>query len=334
VPKKSKHPKLRVSVKRGRAGQVWTSYWYDMRGTGQPDIALGTDHAQALRKWAELYLDAPRMAGTLEEAFKAWERGALPAYTNADTRRNYGNCLRAMRPVFGRARWEEITLPILKQYVDKRSAKTRARHEMQLLSVIWSWARLQGLTDRPWPAVGMQRSGWKGKAGVRQIEVQDAPLAAIYKHADQCLRDAIDIATATGLRVYDVLALRLSDVRDGRLVVDAGKTGKRAEFPLAGSVLSEIVERRRAMRGCEHVFLLAAGRRPVTYRRLSDRFTAARAKAAAECPAAADLWLRDMRKRAAQQSESLQAASTLLQHSSTSTTRQHYRQGEIIKPLR
>ena len=334
MPKRSKYPKLRVSVKRGRAGQVWTSYWYDMRGTGKPDVALGTDHAEALRRWAELHLDAPRLAGTLEEAFAGWERTALPAYTNADTRRNYGNCLRAMRAPFGRARWEDITLPVLKAYVDKRSAKTRARHEMQLLSVIWSWARLQGMTERPWPAVGMQRSGWAGKAGVRQIEVQDEPLAAIYKHADQCLRDAIDIATATGLRVYDVLALRLSDVRDGRLVVDAGKTGKRAEFPVAGSVLSEIVERRKALRGCEHVFLLVAGRRPVTYRRLSDRFTAARAKAVPECPAAAALWLRDMRKRAAQQSESLQAASTLLQHSSLSTTRQHYRQGEIIKPLR
>ena len=334
MPKTSKHPKLRTSIKRGRAGQVWTSFWYDMRGTGKPDVPLGTDHAEALRRWAEIHLDAPRMAGTLEEAFRGWETTALPAYTNADTRRNYGNCLRAMRPVFGRARWEDITLPVLKAYIDKRTAKTRGRHEMQLLSVIWSWARLQGFTERPWPAAGMQRSGWKGKAGVRQIEVEDEPLAAIYRHADQCLRDAMDIATATGLRVLDVLALRLSDVRDGRLVVDAGKTGKRAEFILAGSVLLPLIERRQAMRGCEHVFLLAAGRRPVTYRRLSDRFTAARTKAAVECPAAALLWLRDMRKRAAQQSESLQAASTLLQHSSLSTTRQHYRQGETIKPLR
>jgi len=334
MPKTSKHPKLRRSVKRGRAGQVWVSYWYDMRGTGQPDVPLGNDHAAALCRWAEIHLDAPRMAGTLEEAFCGWERTALPAYTNTETRRGYGKCLAALRPVFGRARWDDITLPILAAYIAKRTAKTRGRHEMQLLSVIWGWARLQGLTSRPWPAAGMQRSGWKGKAGVRRIEVHDEPLAAIYRHADQCLRDALDIATATGLRVLDVLALRLSDVRDGRLVVDAGKTGKRAEFVLAGSVLLPLIERRKALRGCEHVFLLAAGRRPVTYRRLSDRFAGARAKAAVECPAAALLWLRDMRKRAAQQSATLQDASTLLQHSSLSTTRQHYRQGETLKPVR
>jgi hypothetical protein len=43
MPKPSKHPKLRVSVKRGKAGQVWISYWYDMRGTGKPDMPLGND---------------------------------------------------------------------------------------------------------------------------------------------------------------------------------------------------------------------------------------------------------------------------------------------------
>lgn len=33
MPKRSKHPRLRVHVKRGKAGQVWTSYWFDNRGT-------------------------------------------------------------------------------------------------------------------------------------------------------------------------------------------------------------------------------------------------------------------------------------------------------------
>jgi hypothetical protein len=42
MPKTSKYPKLRVYVKRGRAGQVWTSYAYDMRGTGEPDIRSAT----------------------------------------------------------------------------------------------------------------------------------------------------------------------------------------------------------------------------------------------------------------------------------------------------
>ena len=41
-----------------------------------------------------------------------------------------------------------------------------------------------------------------------------------------------------------------------------------------------------------------------------------------------------MRKRASQLAGSLQEASTLLQHSSLSVTRQHYRQGDKLKPVR
>jgi integrase len=340
MPKVSKYPKLRVSVKRGRAGQVWTSYWYDNRGTGKPDQALGTDRDEALRRWAEIHLDAPRIAGTLEEAFRAWEeRGLLirpdGRPRSAETVLGYRKCLRMIRGPFGGATWDDIKMPTLKAYIDQRSAKGRAKQEMQLLSVIWNWARLVGLTEKPWPAADMQRSGWKGPTGTRQIDVADVAFAALHKHADQTLRDALDIATATGLRVKDVLGLRLSDVRAGHLVVTAKKGGKRAEFDLAASVvLQPIIDRRKAMREPEHVFLLAAGRRPVSYRMLADRFTKARAAAALDCPEVTLLWLRDMRKRAGQLAGSLAGASELLQHSSLSVTRAHYVQGEKLTPVR
>lgn len=340
MPKSSKHPKLRVSVKRGKAGQVWQSWWFDMRGTGKPDVPLGTDYAEALRRWAELYLDAPRIAGTLEEAFRAWEARGIQHRADGterspETIKGYRKCLRELRGPFSAARWEEVTLPVLRRYVEARSAKARARQEMQLLSVVWSWARLEGLTALPWPAAGMQRSGWKGAAGVRRVVVEDDAFAALYRHADQTLRDALDIATATGLRVLDVLALRLSDIRGGELVSTAGKTGKTGEFDLSAStVLQPIIDRRRAMRGVDHVFLLAAGSKPVSYRMIADRFTKARAEAAKEVPACAGLFLRDMRKRSAQLSSSLAEASKLLQHSSIGVTRRHYRQGDKLKPVR
>jgi integrase len=340
MPKQSKYPKLRTYVKRGRGGQVWISWAYDMRGTGQPDVPLGTDHADVLRRWAEIHLDAPRIAGTLEEAFRGWEaRGVVMRPDgrprSKETISGYLKCLRAIRQPFGGALWAEVTLPALRRYIDARSAKGRAKQEMQVLSVIWGWARLEGMTTLPFPAAGMQRSGWKGPTNAREVQVTDEAFAGLYRHADQTLRDALDIATATGLRVTDVLGLRLSDVRDGELVVQASKTWKRADFALTpGQVLLPLIERRKAMRGPEHVFLLAAGRRPVSYRMLADRFSKARAAAAIECPECAGLILRDMRKRAAQSAGSLQEASDLLQHSSTSVTRKHYRPGQKLRPVR
>ena len=340
MPKRTPYPKLRVSVKRGKSGQVWTSYWYDMRGTGKPDVQLGSDHAAAIEKWAEIATETPRVAGTLAEAFKGWKERGIEVRPDGrrratETIRGYRKCLAELETPFGRARWEDVDLPTLRQYIQTRTAKARARQEMQVLSVIWGWARLEGLTKLPWPAVDMQKTGWKGAPGKRQIEVSDAAFAALHRHADQTLRDALDIATATGLRVTDVLELRLSDVRGGELVVEAGKTGKVGEFDLGASpVLREIIERRKAMRGPEHIFLLAAGRRPVTYRRLAARWIKARAAAAKECPEAAGLILRDMRKRASQLAGSLAEASKLLQHSSLSVTQQHYRQGDKLRPVR
>jgi integrase len=340
MPKKSKYPKLRVYVKRGREGQVWTSYAYDMRGTGKPDIALGRDRTEALRRWAELHLDAPRVSGTLEEAFRAWEARGIEIRSDGEPRSKetisgYRKCLRAIREPFGGARWEDITLPVLRQYIQARSAKGRARQEMQVLSVIWGWARLEGLTSLQWPAVGMQNTGWKGKAGVRQIDIAGTAFAALHKHGDQCLRDALDIASACGLRVMDVLQLRLSDVRGGELVSTARKTGKRGDFDLSASqVLQPIIDRRKAMRGVDHLFMLASGRKPVTYRMLKARFDKARTAAAKEVPACAEIWLRDMRKYAGQLAPDLAAASKLLQHSSLSVTQQHYRQGDKLRPVR
>lgn len=340
MPKKSKYPKLRVSVKRGKAGQVWRSWWFDMRGTGQPDIPLGSDYAVALQKWAEITHDGPRIAGTLEEAFRAWEQRGIEVRPDgrprsAETISGYRKCLAALRPVFKAARWEEVDLPALVKYRNERPAKGRARQELQVMSVLWGFARLEGLTALHFPGAGMQRSGWKGVPGVRQVEVQVDAFAALHKHADQTLRDALDIASATGIRVTDVLKLRLSDVRGGELVNVANKGGKRGDFDISASkVLQPIIDRRKANKTAQHLFLLAAGRKPVTYRMLAERFTKARAAAALECPEAAGLWLRDMRKFAGQLAPSLAAASKLLQHSSLSVTARHYRPGDKLTPVR
>ncbi len=344
MPKRSKHPKLRASIKRGKAGQVWRSWWYDNRGTGKPDVPLGTDYQAALQKWAEIHFDRPMIAGTIEEAFRAFEQHGMSHRLDGQPRKpetiaGYTKCLRAIRGPFGRARWSEITMQGLRAYIKARDAKGRAKQEMQLLSVIWNWARAEGLTDLPFPAAGMQRSTWKGSTNARTVEVGDQAFEAIYKHADQTLRDALDIATATGLRVTDVLALRISDVRNGELVnEDSSKTGKRGEYDLSAStVLQPLIDRRLALRGTEHVYILANYKRPkgkITYRALVERFNVARAAAAKDLPECAGLWLRDMRKRAAALAPSLAEASKLLQHSSLSTTSKHYRRGDKLKPVR
>lgn len=341
MPKKTEYPKLRTRVRRGKDGRVWVSYAYDMRGTGQPDVSLGTDRAEALARWAELHHGGVKARGTLEEAFVGWETRGIEAREDGRRRMpatiaGYRKCLAMLRPVFGRSTWSEISLPVLRRYVQQRSSKSRARQEMQVMAVVWTWARLEGLTDRPWPGEGAGGSGWKGRASAAPREVTDAEFAAIYAHADPVVRAYMDIASATGARPGDVIRLRLSDVRDGVLVIQASKTGKRLEVATAGSVLEDVIAARRAMRRPEHLFLLAdpGRRRPISQRALVERWNAARERAVADCPSAADLQPRHMRKRAAQLAPDLRSASALLDHASPSTTRKHYSPASRVKPAR
>lgn len=341
MPKRSKYPGLRSHSWKTSGGEVRTAYYFEStEGGKRTEKPLGTDYAEAIRQWDELKNRAPRIAGTLEEAFTAWERDELPNYTSAETRKDYGKCLRNLRPVFGPARWVEVTFPLLKQYLRKRSGKTRANRELAVLSVIWNWARGEGLTELTWPAHGMERARWKNPEQAREFDVTDALFAAVYAKADQVLRDCMDIATATAMRLTDCRTVVMPP--DGILHVKASKTGKRAAFDVTLSeVLPGLIERRKAYRASHLMLLSTPTGRPVTQRMLRDRWDAARA-AAVDDPAnvkiADDLrrmWLRDMRKRAADLAESLQAAAELLQHPDQRTTAKHYRQKvAVLKPSR
>ena len=328
------HPRLHGKARRRKSGKVVVYYFYDRRPEGLPDIPLGRDYDEALKRWREIHEHAPRIAGTLQEAFERWERDVLPTKKPV-TRRGYALNLKRLKPVFGPATWDQVDFPALKTYLAKRSAKTQANRELSLLQVVWNWARGEGLTSLPWPAAGMERSRWKNEETPREFAVTDELFAAVYAEADAVLRDCMDTATATGMRLTDCRTVLLP--RDDVLTFKASKTGKRAEFSVSASpVLSAVVARRRAIQA-DHLMLLStpAGK-AVTPTMLRDRYELAR-EAAAKKAEAQDLpefaaairamYLRDMRKRAADLAEDPTA---LLQHDSKRLTQKHY----LSKPAR
>lgn len=334
--KKSKYPRLRSITRRGKNGQVWVYYRFDMRAEGRPDIQLGKKYDAALLLWEKLYNHLPVTVGTVQEAIDRFRERELFKYSNQQTRRSYEKQLKNVESVFGQAAWHEITLPTLRLYLDKRTAKTQGNRELAVLSIIWGKARLWGLTDRQWPAAGVR--GWKNEERPRKIEVTDALFDAIYSSADRILRDSMDISTATGLRVTDVRTLRLpvNDV----LRFKSGKTEKWAEFQVADSpVLRALVARRLAMKAHSVMLLITESGKQVSERMLSERWDEARSKAAKANPELAEhllsMYNRDMRKRAADLADDLEAASRLLQHSSTKLTATHYRtKVEKLKAVR
>lgn len=338
--KKSKYPRLRVHVRRGKAGQVWRWWTYDMRPEGGTEISLGNDYAKALEQWHKLHNHAPMIKGTIQEAIDKWRLECLPSYQDK-TRKDYTRQLGRIEPVFGKAAWHEVTVPVMRAYLDKRTAKTQGNRELSVLSILWGKARVWGMTTLPWPAEGLK--DWKNPEHARKFEVTDELFDAVYAQGDQVLKDCMDLASATGMRLTDVRTIAMP--ADGLLRFRAGKTSKGAYFVVAESpVLTDIVERRKKRDvACTMLIVTPTGRK-LSERMLRDRYDDAREKAAEKAdesnnPGLAEqiraMYLRDMRKRAADLAEDDRHASKLLQHSSESVTRKHYRtKGAKLKAVR
>lgn len=338
------YPRLRSHTRKRKSGKVVVYYVYDRRPEGEPDIALGTDYDEAIKKWTEIHLEKPRLAGTLEEAFKAWETDAesgLLSYTNKNTSGGYAKNLRTLRPAFKDATWDQVDLVALKGYLKRRSAKTQANREVSLLSIIWNWARGEGYTTLPWPAAGMEKSKWKNTEKPRRIKVLDVMWEAIRCEGDQTLQDCMDLGSATGMRLTDCATILLP--KGDTLHLEAHKTGKEAEWDMSlSALLPDLVRRRRAIDTLHLMLLSTPDGRPVTLGMLRYRWDKARLQAVVKAGLANDdelvrsikaLYLRDVRKRAAQKSLSLEAASELLQHDDKRLTERHYGAVRKLRPV-
>ncbi len=341
MPKITRHPRLRTVVRKGARGQRWVYYYYDMRPEGKKDISLGKNHGVALAKWAELFHKQPMLVGTIQEGITRWREQVLigttkspSPYTNSETRIGYTKHLKRIELWCGSMAWEQMTFVLLKQYLSTRSGKVQANRELAIFQIVWNFSRGVGLTELHWPAAGLGRSKWKNAEYAREMEVTDEMFDSVHAQGDQVLRDAMDLASATGMRVTDVRTIPLPP--GSMLHLRANKTKKKADFDInLSQVLPELFRRRRANRKAEHLMFLAGPfKRPVSYGMLRDRFTKARAAAAEKArhegnvdlaEAISGMILRDCRKYAADQAGSLEEASKLLQHGNIATTRRHYR---------
>lgn len=163
------------------------------------------------------------------------KRGGKPIAEK--TRDNYERALRNLEEVFGPASLDEITPPAVATYVDTRSARGAANTEHAVLSKMFRLAIRRGWADSN-PAEGV---GYHHIERRRRYITDDEFVtlyAAIetYQSPKPGQRDIawifLTLAYATGLRVQDVLDVRVSDFRDGFLWIEESKAGVRKKYPL------------------------------------------------------------------------------------------------------
>lgn len=324
-PKTAKNRDLppRMSRRTLKSGAV--HYYY--RTTTGGAIPLGQDLSAAKLKWAELEKRGSLAPSDSWLAVSARYRKEGMTGKAPKTQKEYEAALDRLDAAFEKATLTQIKPHHIREYLDKRTAKTAANREIATLSLVYNWARERGITDAPNPCAGVKKNREAG----RDIYVTDDQYKAVWSVAVPELQDALDIARLTGQRPADVRKMMRDDIRDGHLWVKQNKTGARVGIELVGE-LATVVDRilKRPRRATGRYLVQTDEGQPLTQTMMRDRFDQARKDSGQE-------WqFRDLRPKAATDVGDVREAKELLGHASETTTAEIYRRrrGNTVKPVR
>lgn len=290
---------------------------------------LGDDLNEARRQWADLEGDPVASDDkTFSVVGQRYMREVLPTL-KMHTQRDYTQYFKLLDAVFGAVTIDSIRPFDVAEYLRVRgeTSKVRANREKALFSTIFNHARSWGYTDTTNPCIGIK--GHKEKA--RDRYVSDDEYAAVWACAHPTVQDAMDLALCTGQRPADVLKIVVGDIADGKLSIAQNKTGKKLRIEIEGelaSVIGRIMAKPRDL--VNRALLQDPDGQHLTYFALRSRFDKAREKAGV------NFQFRDLRAKAATDTNDLAHAQRLLGHKNRTTTEIYTRDriGELVKPLK
>jgi integrase len=318
-------------------------FYLDTGEKPRRELPLGTDYVLAVQKWAELTVaDQPRGAlVTFRYAAERYQRDVLPTKaprTRADNLKELAKLYEFFDnpPV----PLDEIEPVDVRKFLDWRgqTAKIRANREKALFSHVFNYARDQGLTAAPNPAAGIKGFVEKG----RDSYIDDATYAAVWAAAEEPLRDAMDLAYLTGQRPADVLKFTRADIKEGELLIEQNKTGKKIRVSIEGR-LAAVIQRLSGRKVISMRLITTSKGEAMTASELRGAFDRARVKAAKDKPELAGLikafQFRDLRAKAGTDTEErsgIAAAQDQLGHTTQAMTAHYvrHRRGKLVKPTK
>lgn len=325
-----------------RARKRWAAvfYYYDTGSKPRKEIPLGNDYAIAVKKWAELQIDAkPRHQEIITFRYVAerYTRDVIPTKA-PNTQRDNIKELAWLYKFFDNppVPLHKIQPINIRQYLDWRG-KIRANREKALFSHIWNKAREWGYTSLQNPCAGIK--GFK-ETGRKNVYIEDSMFDAVYGKASQPLRDAMDLAYLTGQRPSDVLKMTEHDIQDGAITITQNKTGMRLRISIEGElyILMQRITARKTNHKIHSLALIVddSGQR-LTACALRGHFDRARESAGINKE---EFQFRDLRGKAATDktefSGDIRQAQKQLGHT-TITMTEHYiksRKGDKVTPTK
>lgn len=338
-------PKKRNPENKGlppRWRQRYGAYYYmvpkgmEHRWDGKKEFKLGRTLSEAHIEWAKRVESAGDVT-TMADLFARYAHEVIPT-KKPSTQRGQADIITKLSKVFGEMRPGDIKPTHAYAYFDKRSAKTAAKREIELLRHALSMAVRWGVIDNN-PLLGQLKLEVKQKQQGYITDDQVLTVLSLKPTAGVAVvQGYIRLKLLTGLRRTDMLRLTMSDVdsRGDGITVATSKTGK-------GLIIEWTDELRSAVKACRDA-------RPVE---LSPwLFCTRRGQPYIKDDATANgwesLWQRVMskegverfperalRNKCATDAESLEHAKALLAHADGRTTERFYRLGPTkVKPLR
>jgi integrase len=321
------------------------AYWFQVppgqrdRWDGKQTFRLGSSLHEAHKVFSERvrHLETrTTMIGGLIEKYRLRVLPNLAPTTQASQLVQ----LRQLNSVFGAVAVEDIEPVHCYKYVEARTAKVSAKHEISLLKSIFQYAigwgdlRVHTLKDVK----------IKPQTTARTRYVTDDEIKACLSHEDRSqfstpvCQAYIKLKLLTGLRKSDILRLTVANVTDDGLLTDTSKNKGGLLF-LWSDALHAAVEEAKAARPTQRTTLIFCNRRGeslVTEAGRTGTFDSmwvdfiSRVK---EKSGISHFTEHDLRGKVGSDAESDERAAQLLGHSTTAVTRKHYRRKmQIVKP--
>lgn len=291
-------------------------------------IPLGRDYALAMGEYGRLSGPAPSCV-TLHDVIDRYRVSVLPDKA-ASTQKDQSAELTRLDAVFGSMRPDEVSTQHVYQYLDMRSeTPTAARHEVALLRHVFKKAIRWGAGTRN-PASGVELP----KSQPRDRYVTDDEFETVYAIAKPPIQVAMDFALLTGLRLGDILRLNRESLLAEGMFVPTSKTGKGLIFDYTDE-LRYTIKRSRALKPQVPGYYLVRARHGGRYTVNGFQSIWGRLMRKAEENGLERYTFNDLRAKSASDSDTLNAASERLGHSSPSITKSVYmRKATKVRPLK
>jgi len=323
------------------------AYYYRPRESEKPLFdgkswyRLGTTYVEALRRFAEI--QELELTDKLSSLIDRYEAEILPT-RSASTQSGYSVALRRLRKTLGHNPATTITPRATYRYMDalaKVKGMQVANTDLKVLNQVLDAAVRWGVLERH-PLRGVVRYYGKrdGLERGEQRYVEDWELAAWQQVATRQQRAFAAIVMLTGIRKSDCLRLMEAHITTDTLTVQVSKNQRPIQFEMTDA-LRAAIDQARACKPRQSLYLIPNryGRCHVSERGDSKAWDKSWRRSMARAIEQTDLerpfTRHDLRAKVGSDADTEQRAQELLDHTSVSITRQHYRRKKrTIRPVK